>query len=146
MPNGSGLYNLSGGQTTPASRQETILPFGEATKRRQKMTGRQLPGEGQYGEEGAGNGFNVLDFMKGILSVPFGLLGGLFGGGEGRFGLRSGQMSPEERQNARQRTFSQADRDYYQRYQQSLPGASGKTGSSMTPTGGGSDMPTWTGP
>lgn len=147
MPNDSGLYNLGGGQVTPTSQQRQVLPFGEATRRRQTQVGRVLPGEidwAKRGEEDAskdGGIFNILELLK----VPLGLLGGLFGGGEGRFGLRRGRTSPEERLEARQRQFGQDDYDYYSRYRESLPGGRrmGPPSPSPSPSvGRGSSSPT----
>ena len=100
------LYNFGGGQVTPVSRQRSVLPIGAATRLRQGATGRDVSGttpmQGQGQGQKQGGFVNILDFMKGILTLPFGLLGGLSGGGEKRFGLRRGQMSPEERLAARQ--------------------------------------------
>jgi hypothetical protein len=116
MPNGSGLYNLSGGQITPTSRQESILPIGKATRRRQEMTGRILPGEISWGGDGRrsggkeSDGFNILDLLKGMFS-------GLFGGGKG-------EISQEGRL---------LGRDPYQEYRQPLRGY-GRTSSATTPS------------
>ena len=86
MPNGNELYNLGGGQITPSSQQRTILPLGEATRRRQGITGREVSGTTPMGGQGQGQKqgglVNILDLMKGILGVPLGLLGRLFGGGK----------------------------------------------------------------
>ena len=90
MTNGSGLYNLGGGQISPTSQQRQILPIGAATAQRQAMTGREVSGtrpmQGQRQGQGQKQGglMNILDFMKGILAVPLDLLGGLFGSGVGR--------------------------------------------------------------
>lgn len=145
MPNGNGLYNLGGGQITSVSQQRPILPMGAATKERQRITGRDVSGTTPTEGQEQGSLMNILDFMKGILAAPLGLLGGLFGGGEGRFGLQRGQTSPDERLGARQRQFGQGDYDYYGRYRESLPGGrrmGPPSPSPMPSVGRGSSSPT----
>lgn len=142
MPNGNGLYNLGGGQISPISQQGSVLPIGAATKQRQMITGREVSGP----ESEQSSLMNILDFMKGILAAPLGLLGGLFGGGEGGFGSQQGRTSPVERPGARQRQFGQGGYDYYNRYRESSPGDRrvGTPALSPLPSAGrsGSGMPT----
>ena len=90
MPNGSGLYNLGGGQVRSASPPRQVLPLGEAARRRQGMRG-VLPGEKDWSKKddsdrGKSGGFNILDLLKGIIGIPL----SLFGGGLGREGDTSG--------------------------------------------------------